>query len=325
MTGQVARTMGARDWPPLVLLAACFCGTFLLNDVALGDLSPLTIVFGRVALGAAVLHLVIRFRGERVPTGPDHRRDYLVMGALSNALPFTLTVAGQTRISGGLAAILIATTPLCTIVVAHLLTHDERLSPNRLAGVLVGFAGAVVVIGPTSLLGLRGDLGTLAGQAAVLGAAACYGLAAVYGRRLRTLPPLTAAAGQLAGATPWMLPVAVVVDRPWTREVPGSDALGAIAGLALICTALAYVLSFRILAKLGPTNFSLVTFLIPGGSPAARRHPARRANRAAPTRRHGHHLPWAVDHRWAPARRRRLASRTPVRARSLNGLTGLKD
>ena len=266
MSGQPGRAMGARDWLLLVVLAACFCGAFVFNRVALADLPPLTIVLGRVGMGAAALRLVLGLRDERLPMGWCHCRAILLMGALGNALPFALTVLGQTRIASGQASILIATTPLCTIVAAHLLTGDEKLSPNRLAGVLLGFAGAVAVIGPGSLLGTLGHPGELAGQLAVLGATVCYALAAVYGRRFRTLPPLSSAAGQLSGATLWLLPVALVVDRPWTRGMPGSEAVGAIAGLALLCSALAYVLFFRMLAAVGPTNSAMVTYLVPVGA-----------------------------------------------------------
>ena len=258
--------MDSRDWLRLATLAACFSGAFFFNRFALADLPPLTIVLARVALAAAALHLVLRLRGERLPAGWCHWRAFLVMGALGNALPFALTIFGQTRIASGLASILIATTPLYTIVAAHLLTRDEKLSPNRLAGVLIGFAGAVVVIGPGSLLETGGDRRELAGHLAVLGAAVCYALAAVYARRFRALPPLTTAASQLSGATLGLLPVVLVVDRPWTQGMPGAEAVGAIAGLALLCSALAYVLYFRILASVGLTNLAPVTFLVPVGA-----------------------------------------------------------
>ncbi len=265
MIGGSARAMGSRDWLLLVALAACFSGAFFFNRVALGDLPPLTIVLGRVALGAAALLLVIRLRGERLPAGRGHRRAFLVLGGLGSAVPFALTVVGQTRISGGQAAILITTTPLCTLVAAHLLTPDEKLSPNRLAGVLLGFAGAVVVVGPASLPGMGADRGALVGQLAVLGAAVSYALAGVYSRRFRRWPPLATAAGQLGGATVWLLPLVLVVDRPWVRGMPGPEAVAAVAGLALVCSALAYALFFRGLAAVGLTNLAVVTYLVPVG------------------------------------------------------------
>jgi drug/metabolite transporter (DMT)-like permease len=145
-------------------------------------------------------------------------------------------------------------------VLAHVLTRDEKLTANRLAGVLLGLAGVAVIVGPAALRGLGGDL---AGQLAVLGAAFSYGLAKIFGRRFRGLPPLIPATGQVTGSTLLVLPLALAVDRPWTLDAPGPNVWGALLGLARLSTALAYTIFFRILAAGGATNVSLVTFLIP--------------------------------------------------------------
>jgi drug/metabolite transporter (DMT)-like permease len=266
MTPRPTHVMATRDWLLLLALAACFSGSFFFNRVALADLPPLTIVLGRVGLGAVTLNVVLLLRGERMPTGWANWRAFLVMGALSNALPFVLIVSGQTRIASGLASILNATTPLWTILVAHLLTRDEKLTTNRLTGVLIGFSGAVIVVGPAALLGIGSERGILLGHLAVLFAPVCYAFAVVYGRRFSTLPPMVTAAGQLNGATLWLLPVALVIDKPWTQHLPGAWTIGAIMGLGLLCSAVAYVLFFRILAAAGPTNLALVTFLVPVGA-----------------------------------------------------------
>jgi drug/metabolite transporter (DMT)-like permease len=258
--------MSARAWFLLIVLATCFSGTFFFNRVALDDLSPLTIVLGRVGLGAAILNLVLIARGQRLPLQWPRLRSFLVMGALSNAIPFVLVVAGQIRIASGLASILNAMTPLCTILVAHVLTRSEPLKGHRLAGVLIGFSGAVIVIGPTSVLAVGRDPGTLAAQFAILGATLCYAFAVVYGRRFRGMPPTQIAAGQLTGATVLLLPLVLVVDRPWTGAAPGAETIGAIVGLGLVCWAIAYVLFNQILAMAGPTNLTLVTFLVPIGA-----------------------------------------------------------
>jgi drug/metabolite transporter (DMT)-like permease len=258
--------MSARAWFLLVVLAACFSGSFFFNRVALDDLSPLAIVLGRVGLGAVILNLVLLARGQRLPLQWPHLRSFLIMGAFSNAIPFVLVVTGQTRIASGLASILNAMTPLCTILVAHLLTRNEPLSGHRLAGVLIGFTGAVIVIGPSSVLAIGRDPGTLAAQLAILGATLCYALAVVYGRRFRGMPPTQIAAGQLTGATVLLLPLVLAVDRPWTGAAPGAETAGAIVGLGLVCSAIAYVLFNQILAMAGPTNLTLVTFLVPIGA-----------------------------------------------------------
>jgi drug/metabolite transporter (DMT)-like permease len=182
------------------------------------------------------------------------------MGGLNNLIPFSLIFWGQTQIEGGLASILNATTPLWTVLAAHLLTRDEKLTANRLGGVGLGLVGAVIVIGPGSLTRL--GLDALA-QLAVVGAAVSYAFAGIYGRRFKGRPPLVIAAGQLTASTVMMLPVALIVDRPWMLPAPGPATWGAVVGLAILSTAVAYVIYFRILATAGATNLLLVTFLIP--------------------------------------------------------------
>jgi drug/metabolite transporter (DMT)-like permease len=184
------------------------------------------------------------------------------MGLLNNAIPFGLIVWGQTHIASGVAAILNATTPLFTAVVAHLLTADEKLTAGRVLGVVVGFVGVAVMIGGAALHAL--DDGVVA-QVAILGAALSYAFAAVFGRRFRVLgiAPLATASGQVTASTIMLAPAALLVDRPWLLPWPSAHALAAVAGLALVSTALAYVLFFRVLATAGALNAALVTFLIP--------------------------------------------------------------
>ena len=184
------------------------------------------------------------------------------MGLLNNVLPLSLIVWGQTHVAWGLAAMLNATTPLATVVVAHFLTADERMTPARVVGVLIGLAGVGVMVGPAMLAGLGSDV---LAQLSILGAAMSYALAAVFGRRFQRMavPPLATAAGQVSASTFLLLPVALMVDRPWTLAAPGLQTWAAVLGIAALSTALAYVLYFRILATAGATNLLLVTFLIP--------------------------------------------------------------
>jgi drug/metabolite transporter (DMT)-like permease len=182
---------------------------------------------------------------------------------LNNVLPFSLIFWGQTHIASGLASILNATTPLFTLVVAHLATADEKINPPKAAALIVGLAGVAVLIGPSAFAHL--DLGVLS-ELACLGAALSYAFAGVYGRRFAAfgLSPLQTAAGQVTASTVLILPIMLLIDRPWTlAAVPSPPVWLAVAGLALLSTALAYVLYFRILAAAGATNLLLVTFLIP--------------------------------------------------------------
>jgi len=254
--------MGATEWSLLVALSVLWGGSFLFGEVALQDLRPLTVVLGRVGLAAVALLATVRLTGQTMPTSLKVWGAFLMMGALNNAIPFGLILWGQTQIAAGLPAILNATTPLFGIVLAHRLTTDERLTRRRLAGVLIGIAGVIVTIGPATLAGGDSAAATL-GQVAVLGAACSYGVAGLFGRRFRGMPPLVLAAGQVTCSTALILSLAIVVDRPWTLNAPALETWGAVLGLALLCTALAYAIYFRLLATAGATNLLLVTMLIP--------------------------------------------------------------
>lgn len=254
--------MGALEWLLLVLLSVLWGGSFFFVGVAVKALPPLTIVVLRVGLAALALNLVVRATGLRMPKEWRYWKAFLGMGLLNNMIPFCLIVWGQIHIAGGLASILNATTPLFTVVVAHAFTKDEKISGARMIGILTGFVGVAVIIGVDSLGGLGSN--RLA-QFAVLAAALSYAFAGVYGRRFKSMgvAPLVTATGQVTASALLMTPLALVVDQPWTLAVPGLGVWAAVAGLALVSTALAYIIYFRILATAGATNLLLVTFLIP--------------------------------------------------------------
>ena len=254
------RSMGATEWLLLVILSILWGGSFFFNAVALADLPPLTVVFARVSIAAAVLWLVIALSGQRPTVTFGLLLAFAAMGVLNNVIPFTLIVWGQTRIGSGLASILNATTPLFTVVFAHWLTRDERLTPARLVGVVFGLLGVMVMIGPRALehFGLE-----VVAQLAVVGAASAYAFAGIFGRRFQGTPPLVTAAGQLSASALIMLPLFVAVDRPASLAAPAIATWGALFGLSLLSTAVAYVIYFRILARAGATNLLLVTFLVP--------------------------------------------------------------
>jgi drug/metabolite transporter (DMT)-like permease len=252
-------TMAGREWLLLALLSLLCGGSFFFSEVALDELRPFTVVLGRVGFAALALLAFVTLSGRRMPAAPGLWGAFLVMGALNNLIPFSLIVWGQVAIDSGLASILNATTPLFTVGLAHVLTRDERMSPNRAVGVLLGLGGVAVLVGPEALggLGVQG-----LAQLAVLGAAFSYACAGIYGRRFRDLPPSVAAAGMLCGTAVMILPLALILDQPWSLR-PGAVTWGALLGLSLLSTALAYLIYFRILAAAGATNLLLVTFLIP--------------------------------------------------------------
>jgi drug/metabolite transporter (DMT)-like permease len=184
------------------------------------------------------------------------------MGLLNNAIPFSLIVWAQQTLPSGLAAILNATTPLWTVLVAHALAAEERATAGKVAGVALGFAGVAAMMGPDIVGGAAAaGLATVA----MLAATFSYACAGVFGRRFRALgvAPMQAAVGQVSASAAMMLPLALALEQPWTLPVPTAAAAGAVLGLAALSTALAYVLYFRILALAGAVNLLLVTFLVP--------------------------------------------------------------
>ena len=248
--------MTRTDWTLLFALSILWGGSFLFVEVALQGLPALTIVLGRVAIAAFILGGVMVLRGQSLP-----RRAWgavLVMGFLNNVIPFTLFVLAQGSIDGSLAAIVNATTPLWTVIVAHVFTTDERITPPKAAGLVFGFVGVVVMTGGAG----GGERLAIVG---CLGAAMSYGFAGVWGRRFRHMgvPPLATAFGTVTSSSLIMLPLVLMVDQPWALPWPGQGALLAVLALAALSTALAYLIYFRLLASAGATNLSLVTFLIP--------------------------------------------------------------
>lgn len=256
------RPMTALEWSKLIALAAVWGGSFFFNGVAIRELPVLTVVVSRVALAALILLVVLKLKGERMPADPRIWAAFFGMGLLNNAIPFSLIVWGQQYIASGVASILNASTPLFTVILAHFLTSDEKLTGGKLLGVLIGFSGVAVMIGIGAMQALGADV---AAQLMCLAGAVSYALAGIFGRRFRSMgvTPMTTATGQVIASSMLLVPLVLAVDRPWTLPAPSPAAVGALIGLAAISTALAYVLYFRVLATAGATNLLLVTFLIP--------------------------------------------------------------
>lgn len=258
----INRTMGSREWGVLLFLALIWGGSFFFIKVAVAHVAPLTFVWLRVVVAAAALLAFTSLRGEsglvaRALIGP-----MLVVALLNNVLPFLLFAWANTQIASGLTSILNATTPLWGVLLAHFYTKDEPLSRNRLAGVLIGICGVALMMGPA----LLGDFGTgLLAQLACLVGAFCYAVAGVYARRFKRLgvSPLSVTTGQLTMSALVLLPVMLLFDQPWNAPLPPLSAWASIVGLALVCTAFAYVLYFRLIETAGASNALLVPILVP--------------------------------------------------------------
>jgi drug/metabolite transporter (DMT)-like permease len=266
MTGasaSVLRPMTLGDWALLGLLGLLWSGSYIFVALAVREVPTLTLVFVRVSLAALILWGLARVSRAAFPIQVRIWAALALGGFLNCALPFVILFWGQKHLPASLTAILVSTGPLLTIVCAHFLTHDERMNAPRIIGVGLGLVGVAVLIGIDALR----DFGVQSlAELGILGVALCYALAAVVSRQFAAQPPIVTAVGQLATSALMILPVAVVVDRPWQMSPPGAVGFGATAGLTLLGTALAYVVYFRLLRHVGAGNTMLVSFLTPIGA-----------------------------------------------------------
>ena len=245
--------------PRLLLLAFIWGWSFLFIKVAVAGMTPFTVAAVRVALGALVLVAIVRARRLEIPRGWAWWRHFVVVALAGSAVPFSLLAWGEQHVSSALTAVLNASTPLFAAVMAGLLLGD-RLRPVQLGGLVLGFVGVAVAAG----LG-GSDLATSSGwsEVASVGAAACYGLAFAYTRRhLSSLPPIVGATGQLVAGAVLLLPAAVYTSVRDGLELTPRRAL-AVGLLGMLGTGIAYILSYRLIADVGPTRAAVVTYLIP--------------------------------------------------------------
>ncbi|MDJ0931936.1 DMT family transporter [Breoghania sp.] len=253
--------MSPATWAMLIFLSILWGGSFFFTKVAVAEIAPMEIVLLRVLIAAIVLHAVLRLKGPAFPTTLSTFTPFLIMGLLNNAVPFGLLTWGQTELASGLAAILNAFTPISTVIILHLFTQTDRATPLKVAGVILGFCGVAVMIGAEAIAGV-GD--HVVAELACLGATVSYGFSALYGRRFRNTPALVTATGQLTGSSLILLVMVLVTGGAgFVDNWPSTPVIASMLGLALLSTALAYILFFRILSQAGPANVMLVTFLVP--------------------------------------------------------------
>jgi drug/metabolite transporter (DMT)-like permease len=254
----------ARDWSLLGVLSVLWGGSFFFNGVVLREVPPLTVVLLRVALASVLLLPLLRAYRIRFPEGFSGWKPFIAIGLFNNVLPFSLIVVGQTYIPSGLASILNATTPLFTVVVMAA-AGEEKLHARRIAGVMAGLIGVIILHGGGfDGKGLGFESGQGIGLLLCLAGAFSYGVSALVARRLLSnSSPLGTATFQLLASTAMMVVVAGVAERPWQLPMPGPATWLAVFGLAALSTALAYIVFFQILRRSGATNVMLVTLLIP--------------------------------------------------------------
>jgi drug/metabolite transporter (DMT)-like permease len=257
MTDQ--KSLSGRAWAEMLVLALIWGGSFLSIRIALDEISPLMSVAHRVTLAMLVLWVVVAMMRIPLPRNPRIWFAFLVMGLLNNVIPFILMAWGQLYIESGLTSILNAFTAVVGVVMAALFFSDERLTPRKIIGVVLGFFGVAVAIGLENFKNF--DLRSLA-QLAVIGGTVAYAAAGVWARKnLVGMPPQLAAAGMLTGATVIMLPLVYFVEGLPTFDLKPRT-LVAIGYYAVIATAAAYLLYYRVLAMAGSGNLMLVTLLV---------------------------------------------------------------
>jgi drug/metabolite transporter (DMT)-like permease len=255
--------MTARDWAQLFLLGAIWGGSFFFARIAVAEIPPLTLVLFRVAIAAIALHLYLLARGPSFELALPHASSLFLLALLNNVIPFSLIFAGQTVLGAGLASVLNATTPFWTLIIANMLTSDEKLTWNKVAGILLGVAGTAVMIGPGMIAGLGGPVWA---KFALVGASLSYAFALIVARRFKGVPPAVVATGQLTASTVMMLPVVLVMHGTVGLFDASAPIWTAVLALALVSTAFAYILYFNVIASAGATNASLVTLIVPASA-----------------------------------------------------------
>lgn len=254
--------MSPTSWIQLLILSIFWGGSFFFVELALRELPIFVIVFTRVFLGFILLFLFSVLTGRKFVKDKNIWLIFLIMGLLNNAIPFCMIVTGQRFISGGFASILNSVTPFITVILAHIFTTDEKITTNKIIGLICGIIGVTTLIGYNPL---NTESNEILGVFSVLTASTSYAFAGVFGRRLKKykIDPVVTSTGQLLCSSAILLPVMLILNKPWTLSMPSMNTVGAILGIALFSTSIAYILYFKILSSAGATNVLLVTFLVP--------------------------------------------------------------
>lgn len=257
--------MKIKEWGIFVALSAIWGSSFLFIKLVGEELTPFTLVSGRLGLALAGLVVIVLVMRLPVPRDAGTVVRAVLMGLTNAAIPFVLITWGETRIDSGMASVLNATTPLFSLVIAHFFLEDERFTAMKMAGLLTGFGGVALIFSASfgrSVPGLT-PLQVLAGQGAVVLASICYGASAVYIRRsLRGVHPIIMAALQAGGGFIFVAVGALIFEQPIDLRMSGGAFFG-LAWLGLLGTCLAYIMMFNLLQWWGATRTTLVTYLIP--------------------------------------------------------------
>jgi drug/metabolite transporter (DMT)-like permease len=256
-TRRMPRPATRADLALLLLLATLWASSYPLIKIGVATIPPVTLIAVRTLLAAGLLLVLLRTRGISMPRAPADWRGFLFQGCLNSILPFTLLAWGQLTTDAGLAAILNSTSPIFVFLLTVSVTRHEAMGARQLFGVSAGLAGVCLIVGVQALEGLGREL---LAQAAIVAATVCYAFAALYGRRFAALDPMVPAAGSLLCGAFVLLPVSLLVDRPWTLT-PAASSLAALVGLSVFSTALALTVYFRLVQTIGPLATTAQAYL----------------------------------------------------------------
>lgn len=255
----MSKSLSLTGFAMLVVLALIWGSSFTFIKVALGAFGPLTIAAGRISLAAIILCTLAVIRKETLPREKSVWGLLFALAILGNAVPFFLIGWGEHVVDSGLTSVLMSVVPLTVPIMAHFATDDEKLTPFMVGGVMIGFTGLLVLVGPSVLKGLGTDL---ISQGAIVLAALSYGAASLVARRLSKVPFMVVAAGSMVIATMLILPTALIIDQPWTFT-PEFHHIGAIIYLGVFPTAVANILLLQVINKSGVSFLALNNYLVP--------------------------------------------------------------
>ena len=266
ITAGLGRASSARrelsDWFSLLALTVMWGSSFLFTKIAVSALSMETVVSARLVMAALILVPLMLGLSRRLPRGRRLWLFFVLIALVGNLLPFSLITWGQRSIDSGLAGILMAVMPLATLALAHLFVPGERLTPYRVGGFLLGFAGVVVLIGPEALLAIGGDHGPLLPMLAVLCGALCYGVSAILARLRPASDAVSTAAAVTALAALMSLPASIGAGGVDVMALSG-PVVGALLFLGVLSTAVSLIVYFRLIQTAGPSFTSQLNYLIP--------------------------------------------------------------
>lgn len=241
----------------LLLLATLWGASFTFIKVGVETIPPMTLIAGRTSIAALLLVAVLRYRGIALPRDPALWRQFFVQACLNSVLPFTLIAWAEQTVDAGLATILNSTSPIFTFVLTAIIAGRQHATGRKLFGVVSGMIGICLIVGIGALAGIEEQL---IPELAIVAATICYAGAALFGRRFERLDPMLPAAGSLLSGAIVLTPLCLVVDQPWTLE-PSSRSMGALFGLAVFSTALAFTIYFRLIRTLGPVGTTSQAYL----------------------------------------------------------------